>query len=98
MEVQLRGMQCSQKVHVINYIKDMPQIEQSKMEVYTIRSKSIILESLSLDCTRHKNGITVAWDIYIYRETPLRKYHLNLFYAHTFTSFSLILQPRSLFF
>ena len=30
MEVQLQGMQCSQKVHVINYIKDMPQIEQNK--------------------------------------------------------------------
>ena len=96
VEVQLQGMQCSQKVHVINYIKDMPQIEQNKMEVYTIRSKSIILESLSLDYARHKNGITVAWDIY--RETPLRKYHLNLFYTHTFTSFLLILQPHSLFF
>ena len=29
-EVQLRGMQCSQKLHVINYIKDMRKIEQNK--------------------------------------------------------------------
>ena len=43
-------------LHVTNNIKDMPQIEQNKMKVYKISSKSIIRESLSLDYARHKTA------------------------------------------